>query len=50
MMIARSPETAALIEERLFEPDVARSTPGEPRSGSHECLEGWFWNKLARLL
>jgi phosphatidylserine/phosphatidylglycerophosphate/cardiolipin synthase-like enzyme len=50
MMIARSPETAALIEERLFEPDVARSTPGEPRSGSHECFEGWFWNKLARLL
>jgi cardiolipin synthase A/B len=50
MMIARSAETAALIEERLFEPDVARSNPGEPRSGSHERFEGWFWNKLARLL
>ena len=25
MMIARSPEAAALFEERLFEPDIARS-------------------------
>ena len=30
MMIARSAEAAALIEERLFEPDIARSSPGEP--------------------
>ncbi len=50
MMIARSAETAALIEERLFEPDVARSNQGEPLSGSHERFEGWFWNKLGRLL
>ena len=50
MMIARSAETAALIEERLFEPDVARSNPGEPLSGSHARFEGWFWNKLGRLL
>ena len=50
MMIAQSAEAAALIEERLFEPDVARSSAGEPPSGSHERFEGWFWNKLARLL
>ena len=50
MMIARSAEVAALIEERLFEPDIARSTPGEPPSGTHERFEGWFWNKLSRLL
>jgi cardiolipin synthase len=50
MMIAQSAEAAALIEERLFEPDVARSSPGESPSGSHERFEGWFWNKLARLL
>ena len=32
MMIARSAEAAALFEERLFEPDIARSSPGEPLS------------------
>ena len=50
MMIARSADVAALIEERLFEPDIARSAPGEPPSGTHESFEGWFWNKLSRLL
>ena len=50
MMIARSAEAAALIEERLFEPDVARSQPGEPPSGSHERFQSLFWNKLGRLL
>jgi cardiolipin synthase len=50
MMIARSAEAVALIEERLFEPDIARSSPGEPLSGSHERFQGWFWNKLAHLL
>ena len=46
MMIARSAEAAALFEERLFEPDISRSHPGEPPSGTHENFEGWFWNKL----
>ena len=32
MMIARSPEAAALVRERLFEPDIARSKRGEPPS------------------
>ena len=50
MMIARSAETAALIEERLFEPDIARSKAGEPLSGAHALFEAWFWSKLARLL
>ena len=36
MMIARSAEAAALFEERLFEPDIARSHPGEPPCGSRE--------------
>ena len=45
MMIARSAEAAALIEERLFEPDVARSHPGEPPSGSHERFQSLLWNK-----
>ncbi len=50
MMIARSAETAALIEERLFEPDIARSNAGEPPVGTHARFEAWFWSKLARLL
>ena len=50
MMIARSAEAVALIEERLFEPDIARSSPGEPLLGTHERFQGWFWNKLAPLL
>ena len=33
VMIARSAEAAALLEERLFEPDIARSKPGKPPSG-----------------
>ena len=33
MMIARSPELVALLEERLFEPDIARSNRGQPPRG-----------------
>ena len=33
MMIARSADAAALFEERLFEPDIARSKRGGPPSG-----------------
>jgi cardiolipin synthase len=50
MMIARSAETAALLEERLFEPDIERANAGEPLSGTHALFEAWFWSKLARLL
>ena len=34
MMIARSRELAEVFEERLFEPDIARSRRGEPPSGT----------------
>ncbi len=50
MMIARSREAAALFEERLFEPDIARSHPGVPPSGTHERLESWLWDKLTSFL
>jgi cardiolipin synthase len=50
MMIARSPEAAALIEERLFEPDIARSKRGQPPSGTREQLESWLWDKLTYFL
>jgi cardiolipin synthase A/B len=50
MMIARSREAADLLEERLFEPDVARSKPGEPLSETRERLESWLWDKLTFFL
>ena len=50
MMIARSAETAALMVERLFEPDIARSAPGEPLSTSEHRRQSWLWNKLSPLL
>jgi cardiolipin synthase len=50
MMIARSPEAAALFEERLFGRDIARSRPGEPPSGTGERLKSWLWDKLTYFL
>jgi len=50
MMMARSAEASALIEERLFEPDIARSSPGEPPSTPQERRKSWLWNKLSPLL
>jgi len=49
-MIARSAETAQLLEERLFEPDIARSSPGQPPSGTRERFEAWLWSKLSSFL
>jgi cardiolipin synthase len=49
-MIARSPEAAALFEERLFEPDIARSRPGEPPSELGDRLRSWLWDKLTYFL
>ena len=50
MMIARNPDAAALFEERLFEPDIARSEPGEPSSGTRERFQSWLWDKLSSFL
>ncbi len=49
-MIARSPEAASLFEERLFEPDIARSKRGDPPSGTRERFQSWFWDKLTYFL
>jgi cardiolipin synthase A/B len=46
MMIARSPETAVLLRERLFEPDIARSKRGLPPSEPRQRLESWACDKL----
>ena len=49
-MIAHSPEAAALMEERLFEPDIARAKRGVPPSGTRERFDSWLWDKLASFL
>jgi cardiolipin synthase len=49
-MVTRSAEAAALLEERLFEPDIARSRGGEPPSGVVEGVETWLWDKLTYFL
>jgi cardiolipin synthase len=46
MMIAHSAAVAALFEERLFEPDIARSKRGEPPSGPLARLESRVCDKL----
>jgi len=49
-MIARSAVAAAAFEKRLFEPDIARSKPGQPPSGVGERLDSWLWDKLTYFL
>jgi cardiolipin synthase len=50
MMIAHSPEAAALFSERLLEPDIARSNPGRPPSGTRQRVESWLCDKLTYYL
>jgi cardiolipin synthase len=50
MVIARSPEAAALFEERLFEPDIARAKRAEPPAGTRERLQCWVSDKLTFFL
>jgi cardiolipin synthase len=50
MMMARGPEAAALMRERLFEPDIARSRPGRPPSRLLERADSWLWDKLTYYL
>jgi cardiolipin synthase len=49
-MLARSPEVAALVRERLFEPDIASARRGRPAAGVRERLECRLWNELAFFL
>jgi cardiolipin synthase len=50
MMIARSGEVAALLEERLFEPDIARAKRAEPPVGTRDRLQCWVSDKLTFFL
>jgi cardiolipin synthase len=49
-LLARSAQAAALVEERLFEPDIARSTRGVPPADAREKLRSWLWSKLESVL
>jgi cardiolipin synthase len=49
-MLARSAETAQLVEERLFEPDIARSQRGLPPKGAGERFVSRLWSTLASFL
>jgi len=50
MMLARSAPLAALFEQRLFEPDIARARRGTPPSDRRERLQSAVWHALATLL
>jgi cardiolipin synthase A/B len=50
LMIARSADAAGAFEQRLFEPDIARSRRGEPPAGARQRFESWLWDKLAYFL
>jgi phosphatidylserine/phosphatidylglycerophosphate/cardiolipin synthase-like enzyme len=50
MMMARSAELAALLEERLFEPDIAASKRGEVPVGTRARLASWLGDRLASYL
>ena len=50
MMIARSPQTAGLIQERLFDPDIARAKPGEKPTAAVKRVESWLWDKRSSFL
>ena len=50
LMIARSAELATAFEERLFEPDIARSKRGVAPSSTRDRLESWLWDKLTYFL
>ena len=45
-MLVESEELAALFEERIFGPDIARSTPGELPSGFRDKTVSWIADKL----
>ena len=49
-MMARSPNTASLLEQRVFEPDIAKSRRGTPPTGLRTRFKDWVWDKLSYFL
>jgi cardiolipin synthase len=49
-MVVEDAATAELFESRVFEPDIARSHPGQPPSGVWDRSTAWLWDKLTYFL
>jgi cardiolipin synthase len=49
-MMARSAAAVKLFEQRLFDPDIARSVPGTAPHAFFTRVQDWFWDKLAYFL
>jgi phosphatidylserine/phosphatidylglycerophosphate/cardiolipin synthase-like enzyme len=49
-MIVEDAATAEQFEARVFEPDIARSQPGEPPGGAWDRSTAWFWDKVSYFL
>ena len=49
-MMARSATTASLLEQRVFEPDIAKSRPGTAPTGLRTRFKDWVWDKLSYFL
>jgi cardiolipin synthase A/B len=49
-MMARDAKTAALFEERVFEPDIAKAYPAKPDTSVGARLRDWLWDKLTYFL
>jgi cardiolipin synthase len=50
MLLAYSAELAGRFEERLFEPDIARSRRGAPPATGRERMDSALWHALATFL
>jgi cardiolipin synthase len=49
-MMAKSPSVAQSFEDRLFDPDIAKSVQGTPPSGAWNRFKDWFWDRLSYFL
>jgi cardiolipin synthase len=49
-MVVEDAATAELFESRVFEPDIARSNPGQPPSGVWDRSTAWLWDKVSYFL
>ena len=49
-LIVEDAATAQMFEARVFEPDIARSSPGRPPSGVWDRSTAWLWDKVSYFL
>jgi cardiolipin synthase A/B len=49
-LVVQDEATADKFETRVFEPDIARSSPADPPSGVWDRSTAWFWDKVSYFL